>query len=56
MGSYGQGPINLNYYLVKFGGHRHHGSEDIMILVCQVISEDHMIKGSSDFIKRRPSR
>ena len=28
----------------KFGGHRHCGSGDIMVLVCQVISQDHMIK------------
>ena len=30
--------------LAKFGGHRHCGSEDIMILVYQVISQEHMIK------------
>ena len=28
---------NLSYHSVKFGGHRHSGSEDIMSLVCHVI-------------------
>ena len=32
------------HQLAKFGGHRHCGSGDIMVLVCQVISQDHMIK------------
>ena len=40
---YGQEPIKVSYHPAKFGGHRHTGSEDI-ILVCQVISQDHVIK------------
>ena len=33
----------------KFGGHRHCGSGDMMILICQVISQDLVIKGTYDF-------
>ena len=40
----------------KFGGHRHCDSENIMILGYHVISQDHIIKGSCDFIGRNPSR
>ena len=40
----------------KFSGHRHSGSEDIMILVCHVILQDHLIKSSCDFMDRSPSR
>ena len=29
-----------------FGGYRHCGSVDIMVLVCQVISQNHVTKGS----------
>ena len=53
---YGEKPIQENYNFVKFGGHRHCASEDIMILVCHMILQDHVIKGSCDFIDRSPSR
>ena len=33
-------------YPAKFGGHRQCGSGDIMVLVCHVISQDHVIKGA----------
>ena len=33
----GEEPVQVNYHLVKFGGHRHCGSEDIKILVSHVI-------------------
>ena len=33
----------------------HCGSEDIMILVCHVILQGHLIKKSSDFMGRSPS-
>ena len=39
----------LGYNPVKFGGCRHSDIEDIVVLVCQVILQDHMIKGSCDF-------
>ena len=55
MQHYGQEPINVSYRLARFGDHRHCGSEDIKILVCQVISQDHLIKWSFDFIGRSPS-
>ena len=38
--------------LDKFGGHRHCGSENIMISVCSVILQDHVIKESCDFMGR----
>ena len=39
---YGQEPIKVS--LAKCRGHRHFGSEDIMILVCYAILQDHVIK------------
>ena len=33
----GEEPVQVNDHLVKFGGHRHCGSEDIKILVSHVI-------------------
>ena len=42
--------------LAKFVCHRYCGSRDIIILVCHVIYEDHMIKVSCDFIGNIPSR
>ena len=39
-----------SYPFAKFGCHRHCGSEDIMILVCHVVSQNHVIKESFDFI------
>ena len=44
------------HHPTKFGGHIHCGGVDITVLVCQVISEDHMMKGSCDFISKDPSR
>ena len=41
---------------VKFGGHRACGDGDVMILVCHMISEDHVIKGSCDFVAWSPSK
>ena len=34
----------------KFGGHIHLSSEDIMFLVCHIISQDHAVKGSFEFM------
>ena len=45
-----------SHQFAKFGGHRHCDSENIMILGYHVISQDHIIKGSCDFIGRNPSR
>ena len=44
------------HHSAKFGSHRCCNSRDIMFLVCHLISQDHMIKGSSDFIGRGPLR
>ena len=40
----------------KFGGHRQCSSGDIIVLVFHVISQDHAIKGSCDFMGRSQSR
>ena len=32
----------------KFGDHRHYGSEDKMVFSCQLITEDYVVKVSSD--------
>ena len=42
---YREEPVNVNYHPTNFGGHRYCGSRDIMILVCHMISQDHVIKG-----------
>ena len=36
----------MSYHPAKFGGHSHSVSGILMILVYQVISQDHVIKGS----------
>ena len=33
------------HHLAKFGGHRYTSSQDIMLLVCHMIKQDHTIKG-----------
>ena len=42
--------------LAKFFGHRDRGSRDIMILTFCVISQDHVIKGSCNFMGKNPSK
>ena len=44
-----------SHQLEHFGSHRHCGSGDIMILSCHVISQDHVIEGSYNFMRRSPS-
>ena len=44
------------HHPTKFAGRIHCGGVNITVLVCQVISEDHMMKGSCDFISKDPSR
>ena len=36
----------------KFDGHRHRGIEDVMVLVCHVISLDNVTEGSSKIMGR----
>ena len=46
------GSVHLSYHPAKFGGHRDCGSKDIMVLLCLVLSQDHAIKASCDFMDR----
>ena len=39
-----------NYHPAKYGDNRHYCSGDIMYEICHVISEDHVINGSCDFL------
>ena len=39
--------------LIKFGGLRYCSSRDNIYLVCHMIKEDHVIKGSDDYNNRR---
>ena len=45
----------MSQHPVNFGDHRRCGSGDTLILVCQVILKDCVIKGSLDFMGRSPS-
>ena len=47
---------NLRQGCTKFVSHRHCGSGDIMILVCQMISKDYLVKSLCDFLTRNPSK
>ena len=51
---YGQESLKVSYQPAKFGGDKHFGSEDIMVSVSLVILEDHVIKGSCDFMCKSP--
>ena len=37
-------PIRINYHPGKFGDQKHSDSEDIMVLVCDVISSEQLMK------------
>lgn len=41
---------------MKFGGHMHLGEKDILILVCRVILQYHIIDGSCEFMVRNLPR
>ena len=41
--------IKISYHPVEFGGHRHSGNRDIMVLVCHVTLQDHVIKVLRNF-------
>ena len=49
-------PSKVSYHSAKFGGHRHYGNGDILVLVCHITSQDHVIKASCDFMGKGPSR
>ena len=38
------------HHPAEFGCHRHCDSGDMRIVICQAISQDHVIKGSFDFM------
>ena len=46
----------VGHQLAKFSGHSQCSSRDIKVLVCHVISQDHVIKRSCDFIGGSSSR
>ena len=45
----------LSHHHARFSGYRHCGGGYIMVLVCQVISEDGVIKGSNALMVRNLS-
>ena len=46
----------MSHHPTKFHGRRHCGSADVMVLACQVMSQDYVIRGSCDFMGSNPSR
>ena len=54
--NYGSESLKLCQHRAKFAERRHYDSEDIMVLLCQVISQDYVIKVPCHFMGRRPSR
>lgn len=51
---YRQELLKVSYTCAKFVGHMLSGSGDIMVLHCHVISKDHVIKGSCNFMSKSP--
>ena len=47
-------PFKASDNLTKFGCHRHCIRDNIMVLVYHMILQDHVIKGSCDFMGRIP--
>ena len=47
---YGWEHLMVSDYPVKFDGDKHWGVGDIIVLVCHVISENHVLNGSCDFM------
>ena len=43
------------HHSIKFGGHRHSGSRDIIICICYVTLQDYVIRVLCDFMVRNPS-
>ena len=52
---YKEKPLKVGQQPGQFGGHRHYGSGDT-ILVCHMASQDHVIKGSCNFMSTSPSK
>ena len=49
-------PLMVSHIDAKFGGHRHCVSRDITVLVCCIISQDHVIKKYTNVMGRSPLR
>ena len=49
-------PVKVSQHPAKFGDHRHSGSGDIMVLICHVISQGHVMNWSYELKGRNPSR
>ena len=52
----GKSRSRSNYHPASFCGDRHCGGGDIMILVCHLISQYHVIMWSCDFMGKSSSR
>ena len=48
--------LNVSQHPTMFGGHKNCGNASIMVLVCHLSSQDHVTKGSCDFMKGSLSR
>ena len=48
--------LNVCRHPTKFGGHKHCNSEGIIVLVCQIILQDRVTKGSCDFMGSSSSK
>ena len=42
------GPTHGKSHPTKFNGHKHHRRGDLMVLLCHLITQDHMSKASSN--------
>ena len=49
-------PIKVSYHPDKTCDYKHSDSGHIMVSACIVISQDHVIEGSCDFVSRSMSR
>ena len=45
----------ISYHPTNFGDHEHCGNGDIVFLVCRAIYQDHVARGSCDFMVRGPA-
>ena len=48
-------PFKVSHHPTNFGADRHCGEGNIIVLVFQVISQDHVVKVSFEFMGRSPS-
>ena len=53
---YGWELLKVSHNPANYDGQRHYVIGDIMVLVCSVILQEHEIKGSCDFMGKRPSK